>query len=229
MKKTFAAMFALALLAVAVDPLTHAGAKSNATKVVGKDPAGDWGESIDPATAPVGAALGQDLIQAAIGMADPNTLNFVIKVTSLPPTAGVPEFTRYTWEMTVDGEPALLDGKFTDYSRGACDPPPPLGSGGCPPPRDPGPQPFFIKTDCTTTSGLTSCKEKGIVKATFDAAAGTITVPVPLKLLGAKPGSKIAPATVIFGNITAQPAVRGSYTGFPYDRLNPGKTFVVPG
>ncbi|MCA1697067.1 MAG: hypothetical protein LC749_21415 [Actinobacteria bacterium] len=206
---------------------TPAGGKTKPT-VVGKDGADDWGESIDPTIGPIGGLLGQDLIEAAIGVADAKTLNFVIKVSSLT-TGGVPEFTRYTWEMTVDGEAYMLDGKYTDYSRGVCDPPPPAGSGGCPPPRDPGQQPFFVKGDCTVdgTSGLASCTEKGIVQGSFDAASGTITIPVPMSLLGAKPGSKIAPAILIFGNITAQPAVRGSYTGFPFDRLLVSKVFVV--
>ena len=40
-----------------------------------------------------------------------------------------------------------------------------------------------------------TCEEIGSVNATFDAASGTITIPVPLELLGAKPGSKIANGT----------------------------------
>ncbi|MCA1706266.1 MAG: hypothetical protein LC808_24570 [Actinobacteria bacterium] len=226
MKKVLGSLIVIVMLAGPLGLPGQAG-KSKST-VVGTDVAGDWGDTVDPAIAPAGAALGQDLVEASIGVADAKTLNFVIKVSSLP-TGGVPEFTRYTWEMTVDGEAYMLDGKYTDYSRGVCDPPPPLGSGSCPPPRDPGQQPFFVKGDCNIdgASGLASCTEKGIVQGSFDAASGTITIPVPMSLLRAKPGSKILPANLIFGHITAQPAVRGSYTGFPYDRLLVAKVFVV--
>jgi hypothetical protein len=76
----------------------------------------------------------------------------------------VPEATRYTWNLDVDPTPHLvtedgsnpdlksfdLDGKFTNFSRGACDP----TAGTCPPPRNPGLQPFVLRGDCgvdTTT------------------------------------------------------------------------------
>ncbi|MFN2525630.1 MAG: hypothetical protein ABR505_05120 [Actinomycetota bacterium] len=225
MKRAFAVSLTIAILGViCIGGPGPAGAKSKLV-VVGKDKPGDWGDTIGPEVAPLGDILGQDLIEAAIGMADPETVNFVIKVTSLPPTDGVPEFTRYTWEMNIDGKLLVLDGKFTDYTRATCDP----SAGNCPPPRNPGPQPFLVRGDCETdASGLVSCTERGIVKGIFDASAGTITIPVPIDLLEAKPGSTIKSATIIFGSVTAQPAVRGSYTGFPFDRLIVSKAFVVP-
>ena len=120
-------------------------------------------------------------------------------LNSLPANGGVPEVSRYTWDLTVDGKFVELDGKWSNYSRGACDP----TSGQCPPPRDPGLQPFIVRGDCTTDSttpsSVTTCKELGIVQAIFDPASKTISVPVPLALIHAKAGSKIAPGTNIFG------------------------------
>ena len=202
---------------------THAGGTKPIT--VGKDPAGDWSAGAgSPVEGAAGNALSQDLVEAQIGMKDPSTVLFVIKVASLPPIGGAPEYTRYTWEMAVDMDQVQLDGKFTNYSRGICDP----TAGTCPPPRNPGMSPFFVRTDCGGT-GATVCKEKGIVQAEFDAAKGTISIPVPLKLLGGKPGSEITGASFFFGGITAQPSAFASLTGGPSDQLSPGKTFVVPG
>lgn len=189
--KVFATVAAGALLAGALFAPAAIAGKKKAPKgpiVVGTDPSGDWGASVDPTIAPVGNALGQDLTSASITMADKETINFVIGLNSLPPTGGAPEISRYIWDLTVDGEFVELDGKFTNYSRGACDP----TAGKCPPPRDPGTQPFFVRGNCGVVEGtnVTTCQELAIVKATFDAAAKSITIPVPLAAINAKPGSK---------------------------------------
>lgn len=199
--------------------------------VVGTDPAGDW--ALDGNVIPgVGEKLGQDLLEAAIGMVDDTTVNFVITVSELPPTGGMPEFTRYIWSLDVDGKYVELDGKFTNYSRGACDP----QAGSCPPPRDPGMSPFLIRGDCVTdpNTNVTTCQEKAIVKGAFDGAAGTITVPVSLELLGAVPGSVIAPGasdftTGVGGPLVAIPTAYVSSSGFPSDAMLIGTTFTVPG
>ena len=220
---------ALALMALVVAAFVAPGVASAKGKkksgpvVVGTDEAGDWGA--DPQLAPLGDGLGQDLTEASIGMADKTTVNFIIKLNSLPPSGGTPELTRYTWDMLVDGEAVELDGKFTNYTRGACDP----TSGQCPPPRDPGQQPFLVRGDCVTDGSVTTCQEKGIVQASFDAATATITVPVPLDLLSGKPGSKIAPATGTFGGtISAVPSAFLSATTLPADTMTVLKTFKVP-
>lgn len=195
--------------------------------VVGTDPADDWGQAQDPNIAPAGGVLGQELVEASIGMADKATLNFIIKVTMLPPTGGVPEFTRYIWDFNVNGNFTELDGKFTNYSRGACDP----TSGQCPPPRDPGMQTFIVRGDCATdaTTNVTTCQELGVVKGVFDAEAGTITIAVPLEIIKAKPGSKIEPGANIFGgSVSANPSAFFSSSGAPLDTLTITKTFVVP-
>jgi hypothetical protein len=219
------ALVALVAAAFAAPAATAKGKKKpKGPLVVGTDEAGDWGA--DPQLAPVGDALGQDLVEASIGMADKTTVNFVIKLNSLPPSGGVPEVSRYTWDFSVDGEFTELDGKFTNYTRGACDP----TAGSCPPPRDPGLQPFMLRGNCAANeANVTVCEEIGIVAAAFDAATSTITIPVPLELMNAKLGSKIGPATNIFGgSVSASPAAFVSSSAAPLDTLTVLKTFTVP-
>ena len=231
MKLKFPAAIAVAALIAGalIAPAGIANAKKKAPKgpvVVGTDEAGDWGSANDPNIAPIGDALGQDLIEAEIGMKDASTINFVIKLNSLPAAGGAPEVSRYTWYFNVDGAENQIDGKFTNYSRGACDP----TAGSCPPPRDPGLQPFAVRSDCAVNeANVTICQEKGIVQASFDAAAGTITVPVPLELISAKKGSKITAGTNLFGgSISAAPSAFVTSSAAPLDTLTVTGTFVVP-
>lgn len=227
MKKTIAIVLTALVGAALFLPGTVANAKKKAKGpvVIGTDPAGDWGSNVDPSIGPVGDALGQDLTEAAI-QADGDTLNFVIKVNSLPAVGGTPEVTRYSWDLAVDGEDVELDGKFTNYSRGVCDP----TAGSCPPPRDPGMQPFFVRGNCTVNEANVSlCEEIGLVQAAFDPAEGTITIPVPMEMIGAKKGSKITPGVGIFGGtVEAAPAAFLSSGNFPADILTAIKTYVVP-
>jgi hypothetical protein len=225
MKRARTALIAGATIAL----LTLGGAGNFASAApkamtVGEDASGDWGSNVDPTIAPIGDALGQDLVGASIS-GDSKTVNFTIHVNSLPPVGGVPEISRYTWDLNVDGKFVELDGKFTNYSRGICDP----TSGSCPPPRDPGMQPFFVRGNCAANeANVTICEEIGIVQASFDAAAGTITIPVPGKLIGAKKGSKITPGTNLFGgSISATPAAFVSNTAGPLDFMTITKTFVL--
>lgn len=223
-----AALALIGLLAGMLSVPAQAGKKPKGPVVVGTDAAGDWGAATDPTIAPLGDVLGQDLVGASIGMADSSTVNFVIKLNALPPSGGMPEFTRYTWSFTVDGEARELDGKFTNYSRGACDP----TSGQCPPPRDPGLQPFLLRGNCVQTATpattLNLCEELAKIQAVFDAAAGTITIPVPVDALGAKPGSKIVGGVGTFSStISAAPSAFLTYGTFPMDGLMTTKTFVV--
>lgn len=226
--KKFTALALVGLLAGVLSAPAEAGKKPKKPLVVGTDPAGDWGANQDPNIGPAGDVLGQDLVGASIGMADAKTINFVIQLNALPPTGGMPEVTRYTWDFTVDGEERELDGKFTNYSRGTCDP----TSGQCPPPRDPGLQPFLLRGECTQTATpattLTLCEELAKLQGIFDAAAGTITIPVPVDALGAKPGSKITGAMGTFDStISSAPAAFLTTSRFPMDGLITTKTFVV--
>lgn len=198
--------------------------------VMGTDDTGDWGNNAEPdgTLGPIGDALGMDLTEGTIELADAKTLNFVIKVTSLPGPGGLPEFARYVWTMTVDDELLQLDGKFTNYTRGACDP----TAGTCPPPRDPGMAPFMVRANCVENqAAAVTCEEIGLVQGQFDAAAGTITIPVSLELLGAKPGSKVTNGIQSgsnFSGIWAIPSVFASQADMPKDELLVTGTYVVP-
>lgn len=222
--RKYIALVGAAAVAVSLFAGSATAAKAKKPMTVGTDDAGDWGANVDQTISPIGDAMGQDLTKASISL-DGKNLNFIITVNSLPPIGGMPEFTRYTWDFNVNGKFTEIDGKFTNYSRGVCDP----TSGQCPPPRDPGMQPFFVRGNCTVNeANITLCQELGIVEGQFDAGAATITVPVPLKLIGAKKGSKITPATNIFGgSISATPSAFFTSSAMPLDTLSVTKTFVV--
>lgn len=232
--KGLAGLLLVALVAGAlVAPAGTAAAKKKKKPAgpvtVATDAADDWGANVDATIEPIGDGMGQELTGAVITMADPATLNFVIQVNSLPANGGAPEVSRYTWDALVDGNYVELDGKWSNYSRGACDP----TSGQCPPPRDPGMQPFLVRGDCTTDnttpSAVTTCKELGLVQAAFDPAAKTITIPVPLELIHAHAGSKIEGGANIFGgNISAAPSAFLSSSGAPWDVMTVTKSFTVP-
>ena len=208
-------------------PAQAAKAKKAKPVEVGTDPAGDWGANADPNIAPLGDPLGQDLTSATIAL-DGDNVNFIIGVNSLPPNGGLPEGTRYTWNFRVGKADLELDGKWTNYTRGACDP----TAGTCPPPRDPGQQPFVLRGDCATDNSLpialTLCQEFALVQAQFDPAEGTITIPVPLEALKAKKGTKILPGTNIFGgSVSAAPSAFLTSGNFPMETLTVTKPFVV--
>jgi hypothetical protein len=232
--KKVAAFLTLALLAGTVlAPTVQAGKKKKAKgpKVVAKDAEGDWGENsaIGSDGAAIGDALGQDLVEGLIEMADKETVNFILKLTSLPAFGGWPEVTRYVWGLTVDGEYVELDGKYTNYSRGACDP----TSGQCPPPRDPGQQPFLVRGNCTQVESVTTCEEIGVVQAEFNPEEASITIPVSLEMLGAKRGSKIVLGTSEFasgagGPILAMPSAFFTNASMPLDAMQMEGTFKVP-
>ena len=230
MRTTSKKLLTIALAgALALSWAVPSGAKKKAKPVVvGTDSDSDWGSNVDAQLSPIGQQLGMELVEAAITKTDKETVSFIIKVSALPGSGGIPEFVRYVWTITVDGDLLQLDGKFTNYHRGACDP----TAGTCPPPRDPGTAPFMVRGNCTDNGGAAvTCEEIGLVNGTFDAAAGTITVPVSLELLGAKPGSKIAHGIQSgsnFAGVWAIPSAWASQGNMPLDELVLTKTYVVP-
>ena len=90
----------------------------------------------------------------------------------------------------------------------------------------------MVRGSCTDNGGAAvTCLEIGLVNATFDVAAGTITIPVPLELLGAKPGSKITNGIQTgsnFSGIWAIPSAWASQADMPKDELILTKTYTVP-
>lgn len=225
-----AKLIAVGLTAVLAAALAGAGPASAAkakAKVVGTDPADDWGSNVDAQLAPIGDGLGQELVKAAL-QRDKKNLNFIFTLNSLPPSGGVPEFSRYNWDFTVNGNAIQLSGGFTEYLRGTCNPT--YNPANCPPPRDPGSAPFFLRQGgCLLGAPPGPCEELAKVNATFDAATATITVPVPMKAIKAKPGSKIAPAaSALGGSVYSAPAAFVSNAALPHDTLTITKTYKVP-
>ena len=88
MKRTVIALALGALVAGAVLAPAGQAVAAKSAKVVGTDPAGDWGGGGGPEV--VGGGLGQDLVSASLGMRDKKTINFILKVTALPPVGGTP-------------------------------------------------------------------------------------------------------------------------------------------
>jgi len=207
--------------------------KKSGPVVVGKDAADDWGSNVDPSIAPAGDALGQELVEASMGMADAKIVNFIIKLNSLPPWGGIPESSRYGWDITVDGEAYGISGAFTEVVRGMCNPL--ITDPACPPnvgdPAQLTDAPFFIRNGACTvgTGGPADCNVVAIVNAVFDPAEATITIPVPLEAIKAKPGSKIAPGTSFYGGtIYAAPALLVGFAVAPFDTMLVEKSFVLP-
>jgi len=213
------------LLGLLAPASTAAAKKKGGPQVVGTDEI-DWGTNAGAGDlGPLGDALGQELIEASIGMADAKTVNFIIKVNSLPPNGGTPEISRYNWDFTINGDAFQLTGGWTEYLRGVCNP---LHTGACPPPSDPGTQPFFLRQGPCTVGA--DCFVLATIQAVFDPAEGTITIPVPLEAVKGKPGVKIGPGVSTFGGtIYAAPAAVVSQTSLPADSMMVDKTFVVPG
>lgn len=220
---------ALAIAALLVPAATAKPKKKGGPAVVATDAADDWGGNVDATLAPVGGALGQELTEASITMGDDKTVNFIIKVTGLPPTGGIPEFARYSWDFTVNGDAFGMSGNFTDYARGICYP---AHTNTCPPPKDPGMQPFYVRQGpCTIgTGGLGECNLVATAKGTFDTATGTITIAVPADAIGAKPGAKIGPGVnSVFGaTIYASPSAVTAFNAGPHDTMTATGTYKVP-
>jgi hypothetical protein len=198
--------------------------------------------SRDAEEAELGHALGADLRQASISMPDAETVQFTIGVHNLPALGGTPEAIRYTWDMNIDGVVAQLDGKFSNYSRGVCDP----TSGQCDPangnmPRDPGERPFFFRGNLNAldlaATQFNAMEELAVIPADFDTTEHTITVAVPVEIINLLEGvefgpcSQITPGTGIFGGtIETAPSAFVSYGSFPSDLIfaSPRNPFIAP-
>jgi len=233
-RKTYlSALVALALLCA---PLTPAGSaemkgkkkkKKSGPVVVATDPADDWGANVDPNIAPAGAALGMELLEASIGLSqDKKNIEFILKLATSG--GGVPELVRWGWEFSVDANAYQLNGGRTELVRGTCNPlitdpmcPPNVGD-----PAQLVDYPFFVRSG-TCTAGA-DCKINAVVTATFDVASGTLTIPVPLDVVEAKPGSTIAPLGGLFGSIYAAPGLLVTTNGLPHDAISLHKPYKLP-
>lgn len=205
----------------------------------------------DPELSVIGHELGADLSNGSIRMLDAETLEFRIELHKLPANGGTPEAIRYTWDFhvaDVDGDlqEAQLDGKWTNFSRGTCDP----TSGQCAPPeampRNPGLQPFLFRANlqqaCLGTDATGSCTglnfsgydDLAVIQADFNPAGdgadipATITIEVPIDLFNQIEGvqldhcSEILPRPGLFGGmIESMPAAFISSSAFPHDEVQP--------
>jgi hypothetical protein len=218
-KKLLGAGLAACLLGALVIPATTAtAAKKAKAMVVATDPADDWGADAG-APAPIGTALGMELVEASIGLApDKKAINFILKLNG-PTGGGTPETVRYGWDFTVDGNAFQLAGGRTEFLRGMCNPL--ITDPACPPnvgdPAKLGNFPFFVRSGACTVGA--ECKVHGVVNAAFDATAATITIPVPLELVSAKLGSKIGPMAGTFGSIYAAPGLVVTQNALPHDSI----------
>ena len=211
-----------------VAPAGVAAKKKAGPVVVGTDAANDWGSNAGVPPEP-GTPLGMELVEASITMADAETMNFVIKLNGLPPSGGVPEFVRYGWDFTVDGEMFQLAGGFTELIRGMCNPL--ITDPACPPAvGDPvtfTDGPFFLRQGACAVQA--PCTILAIFNATFDAATSTITIPIAMEVVGAKPGSKIGAGAGPYGpGLYAAPGALVTQAALPMDTLMVTKTYTVP-
>lgn len=230
-KKIIVAGLTAALMGLMVLPGPHAVAakkKPAGPVVVATDDPADWGANVDKTIAPAGTALGMELVEAAIGLSeDKKAINFIIKLAG-PTSGGLPETIRYGWEFTIDGDAYQLNGGRTELLRGMCNPL--ISDPACPPNfGDPATLmnfPFFVRSGPCTVGA--ECVVHGWVNATFDVATSTITIPVPLELVGAKLGSTVGPMAGLFGAIYAAPGVIVTTNGLPHDAIATTKAVKLP-
>jgi hypothetical protein len=93
--------------------------------------------------------------------------------------------------------------------------------------------PFLVRGNCVTEDNLTLCEELGLVEAEFDPAEGTINVPVPLKMIGARRRSVIRPQMSQFnqqvgGEVIAVPSAFFSLSNAPSDALRVTRNYRIP-
>lgn len=217
-----------ALVVGMVAPSGIAAAKKSGPVVVATDDPADWGANVDGTIAPAGTPLGMELVEAAIGLSDDKTaINFIIKLAG-PTGAAIPEFVRYGWEFSVDGNSFQLNGGRTELIRGTCNPL--ITDPACPPnvgdPTKLTNFPFFVRSGTCTLGN--DCTVHAVVNATFDVATSTITIPVPLEVVEARLGSKIGPVGGTFGAIYAAPGALVTTNGLPHDAISITKTIKLP-
>jgi hypothetical protein len=203
--------------------------------VVADGNAGTFGG--DPELATIGHELGADLTEARIRMPDADHVDFQIQTTNLPAMGGVPEVIRYTWDMLVDtGEgprEAQIDGKFSNYSRGVCDPTAgcdPTDAGGDSGPKDPGERPFFWRGDLEQldlgATTFNAMKTYATLPGDFAVDDGTITISVPTEAISMLDGvewgdcSQILPGAGLRGGVVESSLAAWLTSGaFPSDVL----------
>jgi hypothetical protein len=120
-------------------------------------------------------------------------LEFTVTHHDMPPTGSGPEFTRFIWNFSVNGEPYRFTIKSVDIGK------PDVGAGqtdervG----RVDLEGHFRLEGECGTDStlpvGFVNCPPLEYLDGSWDPASMSFTVILPLKSVKAKPGSLIGP------------------------------------
>ena len=169
--------------------LSVAGAaQAGAPKKVWEDVTGDADNAQGLGTSIPG---GFDLLEGSIAKNKAN-LEFTVTHADMPPTGSLPEGVRFLWAFSVDGKnyrltvksfdigkPDLLQGQTTDRVGN-------VDAAGH----------FRLEDECVRDStlpvGMINCPPLEYLEGSWDAAAKSFTVIVPMKSIGAKTGSVIA-------------------------------------
>ncbi|MFN2388420.1 MAG: hypothetical protein ABR575_02260 [Actinomycetota bacterium] len=206
-----------------------AGASAAPPKTVWKDDVGD--ATLQGQTPDIGS-FGFDLTKGSIAK-DKSDLVFTIGHSAMPPSGTLPEGFRFMWAFAVGsktyritaksadiGKPDLLAGQTTERV-GRVD-----ATGH-----------FRLEGDCATgeTIGVLAplnCQPLAYLQGAFDAAAATITVTVPMKLVKAKPGSVVGPglgdAIAICGICWVSHTAERSHQDTVIDLATMSSTWKVP-
>jgi hypothetical protein len=188
---------ALAISALIVLGVVGSASAAAPTKLW-EDPAGDadnaqgLGQSI-PA--------GFDLLSGGI-VRNGENLDFTVTMADMPPTGAIPEGFRFLWAFSVNGKTTYrLTAKSADIGK-----PDALAMNGTERVGKVDPQGHFrLEGDCKAgeTIGVLqpiNCQTLAYITGSFDAAAKTLTISVPMKDIKAKVGSVIGPGA---GDATA--------------------------
>ena len=168
--------FLVVAASLGVSAATSTAGASAASVVIGTDPAGDWGD--EPRLAPLGDALGQDLIEASLTRRDPDTVTFTMTFTNLPDSD--PTVTGYyLWGFDVGKSPRALVscGNFVGECQER--------------------ENFVVLGKCTEKGHPVfgsempefDCERLGEVPGEFNSGTASISIPVPLEMMKAKRGS----------------------------------------
>lgn len=185
MRKGMTSLIAVALLMGVI------GGASAKPVAVWEDAAGDTGTNNTGGVAEL-AQAGFDLVGGSIDKVGKN-LEFTVTHASMPPVGAIPETFRFLWAFNVNGtdyritakaadigKPDVLAGQTTDRV-GTVEP---TGH-------------FRLEGNCATgaTVGVVqpvNCEHLASLTGAFDAASASFTVVIPMELVKAKTGSKIA-------------------------------------
>jgi hypothetical protein len=186
MRSKLALVLATALLVGVIG-----GAQAGAAKTLWKDASGDvdFGGS---GPTPVGDASGFDLASGSITRKGAN-LVFTVKHASMPPFGEIPEAFRFMWGFTVNGKPFRVPAKRVEIGK-----PNPMTQEDTDQIGKVSPDGFFrLEGNCGSTVvgalNAINCHTLGYLKGVWDPAKSSFSFSVPMKVVKAKPGSKVGP------------------------------------